>query len=145
MAESQKIKKQKFRNKLAYYMQNFISIIFMVLTVATALYLIFEIYNFIIIVYEGISNKKFIEEVFYILIIIEIMFIGIKYFSENLHIPKRYFLYIGITTLIKEIFIYPENAVLYCKAILLLVIASSIIKLVNYSTKDKNSLPIGDK
>jgi phosphate starvation-inducible membrane PsiE len=97
------------------------------------------------IVYLGISNKEFIKEIFYLLIIIEVMFIGIKYFSENLHIPKRYFLYIGITTLIKEIFIHPDKALYYSGSILLLVIASSIIKLVNIYSKEKEKLPLFEK
>ncbi len=137
--------KRKLRNKLAYIMQNFISIIFIILTIVTAIYLVNEIYHFTKIVFHGISNKKFIEEVFYLLIIIEVMFIGIKYFSENLHIPKRYFIYIGITTLIKEIFIHPEKALLYSGSILLLVIASSIIKLVNNYSKEKDNLPLFEK
>lgn len=135
--------KQKLREKLAYYMQTFISVIFIILTTITAIYLINEIYNFSMqVLIEDLDNKTFIKEVFYLLIIIEVMFIGIKYFSENLHIPKRYFLYIGITTLVKEIFIYPEKALLYSGSILLLVIASSIIKLVNIYSKEKDKLPL---
>jgi len=137
--------KQKLRNKLAFYMQKFISIIFIILTAVTAIYLVNEIYHFSIKVYAGISNKEFIKEVFYLLIIIEVMFIGIKYFSENLHIPKRYFLYIGITTLIKEIFIHPEKSLLYSGAILMLVIASSLIKIVNIYSKEKEKPPLFEK
>lgn len=144
MKKTEKKTKLKLRNKLAFYMQNFISIIFMILTVITAIYLVNEIFHFIQNIYSGVSNKYFIKEVFYLFIIIEVMFIGIKYFSENLHIPKRYFLYIGITTLIKEIFIHPENTILYSGSILLLVIASSIIKLIDIYSKDKDKLPLFD-
>ena len=144
--EKQKTKKNiKLRDKLAKYSQYFINVIFIIITLVTAVYLCSELYKFTVeILFSEIKNKKFIEEIFYLLIIIEVMFIGIKYFSENLHIPKRYFLYIGITTLVKEIFINPENALLYTGAILLLVIASSVIKLVNLLTNEKQDLPPGE-
>ncbi len=136
-------KNKKMRKLLAKIVEYFIIISMIILTLSAAIFFAQELYDFINnVLHKSLSNKAFIDDVFYLLIYVEVIFIGLKYFQENLHIPKRYFLYIGITTLVKEIFIHPEYALKYCGAILLLVIASVLIKYVNFVTKDKQNKPI---
>ncbi len=90
----------------------------------------------IIIQTGSVSGKDFIVEIFYAFIMLEIIFMGIKYFEENFHIPMRYFIYIGATTLTKDIFINPDNAIIYTGGILLLIIALFIYKKIESLKKD---------
>ncbi len=56
----------------------------------------------------------------------------VKYFKENYHFPLRYFLYIGITAMIRLIIVEHDNALstmYYSIVILLLIIGYFILNL----------------
>ena len=54
----------------------------------------------------------------------------VKYFKEDYHFPLRYFLYIGITALIRLIIVSHDNplhTLLYATAILVLIVGYYIM------------------
>ena len=56
----------------------------------------------------------------------------VKYFKEDYHFPLRYFLYIGITAMIRLIIVdhdHPINTLLYALVVLVLVIGYFIMNL----------------
>ena len=56
----------------------------------------------------------------------------VKYFNENYHFPLRYFLYIGITAMIRLIIVdhdHPIQTLFYSLVILILVIAYFIMNI----------------
>lgn len=54
----------------------------------------------------------------------------VKYFRENYHFPLRYFLYIGITAMVRLIIVdhhNPLNTLIYSGVILILIVSYYII------------------
>jgi protein PsiE len=56
----------------------------------------------------------------------------VKYFKEEYHFPIRYFIYIGITALVRIIIVdhdLPVNTLLYSLAILVLIVGYFVMNL----------------
>lgn len=78
----------------------------------------------------NINNYKLLEHILIFFLYFEFVAMIIKYFKENYHFPLRYFLYIGITAMIRNIIVSHENGtqtLLYSCAILVLIISYFII------------------
>lgn len=90
---------------------------------------------------QGIeSHYKLLENILVFFLYFEFIAMIVKYFRENYHFPLRYFLYIGITAMVRLIIVYhdnPLNTLLYTCAILVLVISFYII---NFATAQQEKL-----
>ena len=76
------------------------------------------------------DNYVLLEHILIFFLYFEFVAMIIKYFKENYHFPLRYFLYIGITAMIRLIIVSHENGMqplLYSCAILVLIISYFII------------------
>lgn len=72
------------------------------------------------------TSYKLVESIIVYFLYFEFIALIIKYFKSNYHFPLRYFIYIGITALIRLIIVSheePMETLLYAGAILILVIA----------------------
>ncbi|CAH0346055.1 phosphate-starvation-inducible protein PsiE [Bacillus sp. CECT 9360] len=81
--------------------------------------------------HEGIEvHYEHLERILVFFLYFEFIAMIVKYFQENYHFPIRYFLYIGITALIRLIIVYHENPIhtfLFTCAVLVLVISFYIM------------------
>ncbi|PLR76272.1 phosphate-starvation-inducible protein PsiE [Bacillus sp. V3-13] len=85
-------------------------------------------------------HYELLERILNFFLYFEFIAMIVKYFKEDYHFPIRYFLYIGITAMIRLIIVYHENPVntlLYSFSILVLIISFYIM---NSSTARKGKL-----
>jgi len=76
------------------------------------------------------SLNEFLETILIFFLYFEFIAMIVKYFRENYHFPMRYFLYIGITAMVRLIIVdhhNPLNTLLYAGVILTLIICYYII------------------
>ena len=86
-----------------------------------------------------IAYTTFMEEIINFFLFFEFLSLVVKYFKNNFHFPLRYFIYIGITAIIRLIIVSHESSMdlfLWSSAILALVI--SLVLVVQYG-KEPNS------
>ena len=87
----------------------------------------------------GVAYTTFLEEIINFFLFFEFLSLVVKYFKNNFHFPLRYFIYIGITAIIRLIIVSHESSLdlfLWSAAILALVI--SLVLVVRYG-KEPNS------
>ena len=83
------------------------------------------------------SYQHFVEEILVFFLYFEFVALIVKYFKNNYHFPLRYFIYIGITAIIRMIIVQhddPKSVLVWSGAILLLVISLAIAE--KYIKKD---------
>ena len=86
-----------------------------------------------------IAYTTFMEEIINFFLFFEFLSLVVKYCKNNFHFPLRYFIYIGITAIIRLIIVSHESSMdlfLWSSAILALVI--SLVLVVRYG-KEPNS------
>ena len=86
-----------------------------------------------------ITYTTFMEEIINFFLFFEFLSLVVKYFKNNFHFPLRYFIYIGITAIIRLIIVSHESSMdlfLWSSSILALVI--SLVLVVRYG-KEPNS------
>ncbi|HJV45602.1 MAG TPA: phosphate-starvation-inducible protein PsiE, partial [Bacillota bacterium] len=101
-----------------------------------------EILHFIqfIIYSDGTDFHDFLEKILVFFLYFEIISMIVKYFKEDYHFPLRYFLYIGITAVIRLIIVNhddPVSTLIYSLVILTLIISYYIV---NRTPRERNSL-----
>ena len=75
------------------------------------------------------SYQNFIEEIVVFFLYFEFVALIVKYFKNNYHFPLRYFIYIGITAIVRLIIVQHDNpysVLIWSGALLLLVISLAI-------------------
>ncbi|MGR6342321.1 phosphate-starvation-inducible protein PsiE [Priestia megaterium] len=129
--------------KVSYVLQLILNTALILLAVTLSVLLGKEIFHFIhfSIFNRGIeTHYKIFESILVFFLYFEFIAMIVKYFQENYHFPLRYFLYIGITALIRLVIVEhdnPANTLLHTCAILVLTISYAIIK---FSSKQKEKL-----
>lgn len=86
-----------------------------------------------------VAYTTFLEEIINFFLFFEFLSLVVKYFKNNFHFPLRYFIYIGITAIIRLIIVSHESFIdlfLWSSAILALVI--SLVLVVRYG-KEPNT------
>ncbi|WP_047152920.1 phosphate-starvation-inducible protein PsiE [Aneurinibacillus tyrosinisolvens] len=76
------------------------------------------------------THYNLLESILVFFMYFEFIAMIVKYFQEDYHFPLRYFLYIGLTAMIRLIIVYHDNPIdtlLYACAILVLVISYYIM------------------
>lgn len=93
--------------------------------------LVRELIHFsVVILFQEASIHYFLEEILVFFLYFEFISMIVKYFRDSYHFPLRYFLYIGITAMIRIIIVdhnNPVNTLLYAGVILTLIISYYII------------------
>lgn len=120
------------RFKIDYYIANvlqwILNIALIILSLVLSIFLINETFTFIQYVFSSkpYTPYKLVESIIVYFLYFEFIALIIKYFKSNYHFPLRYFIYIGITALIRLIIVSheePFETLLYAGSILILVVA----------------------
>ncbi len=115
-------------------LQLFLNICLVLLALILSFLLIKELIEFlkILIADDGGDYKLFLANILIFFLYFEFITMIIKYFKEDYHFPLRYFIYIGITAMIRLIIVehdHPLNTFIYSLVILILIISYFIINI----------------
>lgn len=121
-------------------LQIFLNISLVFLAIILSILLVKELIIFIQILIGGGNNdfKLFLANILIFFLYFEFISMIVKYFKEEYHFPIRYFLYIGITAMIRIIIVdhdHPENSLFYAIIILILIIGYFII---NFTPRERH-------
>lgn len=125
------------------FLQAALNIALVLLAAALCLLLGKELFLFIrsSITSDGLDpNSGLLESILIFFLYFEFIAMIVRYFREHHHFPIRYFLYIGITAMIRLIIVYHTNAIytfFYSCSILVLIIGYFIM---NSATARKGRL-----
>lgn len=89
-----------------------------------------EAYSLIELLLRGSEKFQIVEKIVIFFLYFEFLALIVQYFKYNYHFPLRYFLYIGITAMVRLIIVDHSNAVhtlLFALAILVMVIALYVV------------------
>jgi protein PsiE len=141
----------KFKKELAAIshlipkmLQILLNISLVILAIILSFLLVKELFIFSQILMERGSDdyKIFLANILIFFLYFEFLTMIIKYFKEDYHFPIRYFIYIGITALVRIIIVdheNPINTLFYSLAILVLIIGYFIINLTPRERPNSNS------
>lgn len=115
-------------------LQVFLNISLISLATILSILLIKELIIFSHILLESGSDdyKLFLDNILIFFLYFEFITMIVKYFKEEYHFPIRYFIYIGITAMVRIIIVdheQPVNTMLYSLVILILIIGYFILNL----------------
>ncbi|MDR7240475.1 phosphate-starvation-inducible protein PsiE [Neobacillus drentensis] len=115
-------------------LQVFLNISLISLAIILSILLIKELIIFSHILLESGSDdyKLFLDNILIFFLYFEFITMIVKYFKEEYHFPIRYFIYIGITAMVRIIIVdheQPVNTMLYSLVILILIIGYFIMNL----------------
>lgn len=137
-------KKKRTKGTIATVLQYVLNVALILLAIAISILLVKELIDIISnsLFDEGNTSRlEFLNNILVFFLYFEFIAMIVKYFQEDYHFPIRYFLYIGITALIRLIVVYHESALYtlyYCGAILLLVICYFIMNRANERSKKED-------
>ena len=112
--------------------QFFLNIVLVLLAVILSFLLIKELILFLPLLfnYSHQNYIVFLENILIFFLYFEFITMIVKYFEEDYHFPLRYFIYIGITAMIRLIIVdhsNPLHTLFYSIVILILIIGYFII------------------
>ncbi|MED1725674.1 phosphate-starvation-inducible protein PsiE [Brevibacillus parabrevis] len=112
-------------------LQLILNISLIVLAVILCVLLVKELIHFGKMMLSAASTlNEFLEAIIAFFLYFEFIAMIVKYFRENYHFPLRYFLYIGITAMVRLIIVdhhNPLNTLIYSGVILILIVSYYII------------------
>lgn len=125
---------QSFVKKVPYILQWILNSSLVILALVLCILLANEVLQFIRLLWQGQPNNYsiFLEHILIFFLYFEFISMIVKYFKEDYHFPLRYFIYIGITAMIRLIIVEHHNALdtlLYALVILVLIIGYYIMHL----------------
>ncbi|WML43917.1 phosphate-starvation-inducible protein PsiE [Neobacillus sp. PS3-40] len=109
-----------------------ISLVFLAIILSYLLVKELLIFSQILLENGSDDYKLFLANILIFFLYFEFITMIIKYFKEDYHFPIRYFIYIGITALVRIIIVdheHPINTLFYSLAILVLIIGYFVINL----------------
>lgn len=124
-------------------LQLFLNISLVLLAIILSILLVKELMIFAqILIKEGSLNyKHFFANILLFFLYFEFISMIVKYFKEEYHFPIRYFLYIGITAMVRLIIVdhdHPLNTLFYSLVILILIIGYFIINITPRERPERN-------
>lgn len=142
--------------KIPVFLQLFLNFCLVILALILSFLLVKEIVVFFeILMTRGSSDYKlFLENILIFFLYFEFITMIVKYFKEDYHFPLRYFIYIGITAMIRLIIVehdHPTDTLIYSLIILILIIGYFIINITPlerpvhlwfFNKKEKNRYPL---
>lgn len=116
------------------FLQVFLNICLVFLALILSFLLLKELLEFFqILIVSGTNDYKlFLANILIFFLYFEFITMIIKYFKEDYHFPLRYFIYIGITAMIRLIIVehdHPVNTLIFSLVILVLIICYFIINI----------------
>ncbi len=121
-----------FINIILKALQFVLNFSLVVLAIILSCLLVKELFIFFQMLLQNNSNdyQLFLANILIFFLYFEFISMIVKYFKENYHFPLRYFIYIGITAMIRLIIVEHENPVhtlVYSLVILVLIICYYIM------------------
>lgn len=115
-------------------LQAILNISLVVLALVLALLMMRELVGFIAVLFQTNSHdyKKVLADILVFFLYFEFITMIVKYFKEDYHFPLRYFIYIGITAMIRLIIVEhedPQHTLMFAVVILVLIIGYFIINM----------------
>lgn len=142
---NQQVKDNTTKLKIATILQYTLNVALILLAFSLCVLLCKELFHFIRYAFlnEGFENQYVLfERILVFFLYFEFVAMIVKYFQENYHFPLRYFLYIGITALIRLVIVDHDNAMytlLHTLAILVLIISYFIFNSATLKKQKNNS------
>lgn len=119
--------------KIPNVFQLFLNLCLVLLGLILSFLLVKEIVVFIRLIIAGNSDYKlFLANILIFFLYFEFITMIVKYFKEDYHFPLRYFIYIGITAMVRLIIVdhdHPKDTLIYSLVILILIISYFIINI----------------
>lgn len=116
------------------FLQVFLNFCLVLLALILAFLLLKEIAVFLkMFMKDGSSDYKlFLANILIFFLYFEFITMIVKYFKEDYHFPLRYFIYIGITAMVRLIIVehdHPIETLIYSLVILILIVSYFIINI----------------
>lgn len=107
--------------------------------------LVQELFAFSYIIWtDGVNDyKEFLARILIFFLYFEFIAMIVKYFKEDYHFPLRYFMYIGITAMVRLIIVdydQPIDTLIYSLVILVLIIGYFIMNITPRERPEVNVL-----
>ena len=119
-------------NYIPKVLQIILNVSLVILAIILSILLVKELMIFFRLLIENESNdyKLFLANILIFFLYFEFISMIVKHFKENYHFPLRYFIYIGITAMIRLIIVDHDNPIhtlFYSLVILILIIGYFIM------------------
>ncbi|MDS9472721.1 phosphate-starvation-inducible protein PsiE [Sporosarcina pasteurii] len=115
-------------------LQMFLNIMLVILAIILSVVLIKELFVFGDLLLSGdhTDYKTYLANILIFFLYFEFIAMIVKYFKEEYHFPLRYFIYIGITAMVRLVIVdhdHPIHTLIYSFVILILIIGYFIINM----------------
>ncbi|MDY4593488.1 MAG: phosphate-starvation-inducible protein PsiE [[Pasteurella] aerogenes] len=122
----------QFGKSIASLLQWVLNISLIILAGSLVIFLGLETYELALVLFNSSKEASYllIEKIVVYFLYFEFLALIVKYFKTNYHFPLRYFLYIGITAMIRLIIVdhsSPTGTLLFACAILVMVFALFLV------------------
>ena len=122
----------QFGKSIASLLQWVLNISLIILAGILVIFLGLETYELALVLFNSSKEASYllIEKIVVYFLYFEFLALIVKYFKTNYHFPLRYFLYIGITAMIRLIIVdhsSPTSTLLFDCAILVMVLALFLV------------------
>lgn len=129
--------KKKYMHALQVFpkvLQMFLNIMLVILSIILSVVLMKELFVFGHLLLSGdhTDYKTYLANILVFFLYFEFIAMIVKYFKEDYHFPLRYFIYIGITAMVRLLIVdhnHPIYTLIYSFVILILIIGYFIINM----------------
>ena len=127
-------KVNRMKNIIPQVLQIILNISLTILALVLSIMLVIELVEFIQMLFssEKRDYKYFLNNILVFFLYFEFITMIVKYFEEDYHFPLRYFMYIGITAMVRLIIVeheQPTDTLVFSLVILVLIIGYYIINI----------------
>ena len=127
-------KVNSMKNIIPQVLQIILNISLTILALVLSIMLVIELVEFIQMLFssEKRDYEYFLDNILVFFLYFEFITMIVKYFEEDYHFPLRYFMYIGITAMVRLIIVeheQPTDTLVFSLVILVLIIGYYIINI----------------
>ena len=127
-------KVNRMKNIIPQVLQIILNISLTILALVLSIMLVIELVEFIQMLFSSKTRdyKFFLDNILVFFLYFEFITMIVKYFEEDYHFPLRYFMYIGITAMVRLIIVeheQPTDTLVFSLVILVLIIGYYIINI----------------
>ena len=120
--------------KISQILQIILNISLTILALVLSIMLVIELVEFLKMIFSSQKRdyKYFLDNILIFFLYFEFIAMIVKYFEEDYHFPLRYFMYIGITAMVRLIIVeheQPTDTLIFSLVILVLIIGYYIINI----------------
>ena len=132
--EKRVAKVNSIKIKISQILQIILNISLTILALVLSIMLVLELVEFLKMIFSSKQRdyKYFLDNILVFFLYFEFITMIVKYFEEDYHFPLRYFMYIGITAMVRLIIVeheQPTDTLVFSLVILVLIIGYYIINI----------------